>query len=252
LARGPDAFDGVASPQPGCDLVLSPKKTGVRLVVRSVRRRVVWANLLRHRPYYRFWRPKVFSNEASFFARPAGPRRPKLESTATRWISLVLAETERELAILVEAGRYRLATDRGELPPITERNFFALLVSASFYVFRSFARACNEESSLSRARCGIVRHRRCPQSPLAALNAFGLFAAGASGRARPHTCQGWRPPAFRRRSPLRSRAIYLRHVENARADNGTSLDGVPYSWSFTPRLRTTRSLDRTCAAPPCS
>jgi len=68
---------------------------------------------------------------------------------------------------------------------------------------------------LGRARCGIVRHQRCPQSPRAALNAFGLFAAGASGRARPHTCQGWRPPAFRRRSPLRSRAIYLRHVENA-------------------------------------
>ena len=28
-----------------------------------------------------------------------------------------------------------------------------------------------------RARCGIVRHRRCLQSPHAALNAFGLFAA---------------------------------------------------------------------------
>jgi hypothetical protein len=32
-----------------------------------------------------------------------------------------------------------------------------------------------------RARCGIVRHRRCPQSPLAALNAFGLFAAETGG-----------------------------------------------------------------------
>ena len=30
-------------------------------------------------------------------------------------------------------------------------------------------------TALVGARCGIVRHRRCPQSPLAALNAFGLF-----------------------------------------------------------------------------
>jgi hypothetical protein len=86
-----------------------------------------------------------------------------------------------------------------------------------------------------RARCGIVRHRRCPQSPLAALNAFGLFAAGASGRAKSHRRQGWRPPACRRRSPLRSRAICPRHVENAEANNGTSLDGVPWSLSSGPR-----------------
>ena len=148
-----------------------------------------------------------------------------------------------------ETVRDGLAPDRDWLRRITPSTFLLLAVAASRGALQPFTRACNEEPSLSGARCGIARHRRCPQSPLAALNAFGLFAAGASGRARPHTCQGWRPPAFRRRSPLRSRAIYLRHVENAGADNGTSLDGVPYSWSFTPRLRTTRSPDRTCAAP---
>jgi hypothetical protein len=35
----------------------------------------------------------------------------------------------------------------------------------------------NSDHAQYRARCGIVRHRRCLQSPLAVLNAFGLFAA---------------------------------------------------------------------------
>ena len=65
------------------------------------------------------------------------------------------------------------------------------------------------------------------QSPLAALNAFGLFAAGASGRARPRMCRAWRPPASRRRPPPRCSPIDRRRVgKDAGADHGTSPDCV--------------------------
>jgi hypothetical protein len=60
-------------------------------------------------------------------------------------------------------------------------------------------------------------------------------------------CQGWRPPASRRHSPLRSRAIYLRHVENAGANRGTSLDGVLWLWTFTPRLGAMRRFEGAAA-----
>jgi hypothetical protein len=58
------------------------------------------------------------------------------------------------------------------------------------------------------------------QSPRAALNAFGLFAAGAPGRAKAHMFAWWRPPLFRRRSPLRFTAIYEKGFENAGPDCG--------------------------------
>jgi len=161
LARDPDAFDRVARPQPACNLVLSLKKTGVWLVVRSVRWRVVWARLLRHRPTYRFWRPKVFSADAFFFAHRAAARPLQLESTATRYVSLVVAETERESAILIGTRRYRLATDRGELRPLTTRNFFAPLVPGSLDPFQSLACACSEDLSVYRARHSFGRRQNC-------------------------------------------------------------------------------------------
>jgi hypothetical protein len=87
------------------------------------------------------------------------------------------------------------------------------------------------------------------QSPRAALNAFGLFAAEAPGRARAHVSAGWRPPLFRRRSPLHFSATYLNRFEDGGgADCGTSLDGVLRPWSLLPRPRTRRFLDRPCVA----
>ena len=47
-AGDPDAFDGVARPQPGCDLVSSLNKTGVRLVIWIFRRVAVRAGLWWH------------------------------------------------------------------------------------------------------------------------------------------------------------------------------------------------------------
>ena len=152
-ARDPDAFDRVASPQPGCDLVLSLNNAGVRLVIGRVWWRVVRARLLRHRRGYRFWRPKVFS-AVPFFS--PSPRRREPESNAARWILSNPAETQRESAVLLGARRSRLAPDRGELRPIAVTNFFSTLVLPSSGLFETFARACNEEPSLSRARCGIV------------------------------------------------------------------------------------------------
>ncbi len=86
------------------------------------------------------------------------------------------------------------------------------------------------------------------QSPRAALNALGLFAAEAPGRARAHVSAGWRPPLFRRRSPIHFSATYLNRFEDGGADCGTSLDGVLRPWSLLPRPRTRRFLDRPCVA----
>jgi hypothetical protein len=172
-----------------------------------------------------------------------------LKPAATHSASSVLPAPVREPAVLVETPRDRIAPDCDQSQSISLRNFFLPAVAASRGAFQPFTRACNEELSLSRARCGIVRHRRCPPSPHAPLNAFGLFAAVASRRARPHACQRWQPPACRRRSPLCSTVICLRHVEKVGADNGTGLDGVLWSWTSTPRLRARRYLDRTCVAP---
>ena len=86
------------------------------------------------------------------------------------------------------------------------------------------------------------------QSPHAALNAFGLFAAAAPGRARAHVFAGWRPPLFRRRSPLHVGATCVKRFESSRADCGTSLDGVLRPWSLAPQPRARRFLDRTCVA----
>jgi hypothetical protein len=58
----------------------------------------------------------------------------------------------------------------------------------------------------------------------------------------------WRPSAFRRRSPLQPHADLPGTSCKCRANNGTTLDGVLWSWSFTLRLRATRFLDRTCVA----
>jgi len=92
---------------------------------------------------------------------------------------------------------------------------------------------------LGRARCGIVRHRRCPQSLFAALNAFGLFAAGicerqmtsadSSGRpTRPAAARGpWRllqrAVASRRRlhGPSRRRPPHRRPIDASSLFRGT-------------------------------
>jgi hypothetical protein len=83
-------------------------------------------------------------------------------------------------------------------------------------------------------------------SPIPACRAqrLRLIRGGAPGRARPHTFEEWRPPLFRGRSPLRFRAASLKSVQNGGPDNGTGLDGVLWSLSFTPRLRAGRRADR--------
>ena len=48
-ARGPDSFDGVASPQPGSDLVPALQKASVRLVARRFRGQVICGRSLSHR-----------------------------------------------------------------------------------------------------------------------------------------------------------------------------------------------------------
>jgi hypothetical protein len=172
-----------------------------------------------------------------------------LKSDATRSAPSLPTAPLREPAVRVETPRDRIVPDCDQSQSIRLRNFLLQEVMGSRVVPKRLACGCSEGACLYGARCGIVRHRRCPQSPLAALNAFGLFAAGASRRARPHACRRWRPPACRRRSPLCSTVICPRHVEKIGADNGTSLDGVLWSWTSTPRLRARRYLDRTCVAP---
>ena len=80
-ARGPDSLYGIARPEPFGDLVFALEKGGVGLVLRRSRRRKIAVVLVDHLGGYRFWRPKVFSNKASFFVGPS----------ALRWNLLQLA-----------------------------------------------------------------------------------------------------------------------------------------------------------------
>jgi hypothetical protein len=114
LARDPDAFDRVARPQPGCNLVLSLKKTGVWLVIRSVRWRVVWARLLRHRPTYRFWRPKVFSDGEFFFVGRAALCWNGLQLAERRRYSLHLCENQHCRVKLCGTDLHRIAISGGQ------------------------------------------------------------------------------------------------------------------------------------------
>ena len=50
--------------------------------------------------------------------------------------------------------------------------------------------------------------------------------------------------AGRHHSATPARADRYEYAGILRCDNGTSLDGVPVAWNFTPRLRAKRFLDQ--------
>ena len=112
--RGPHALDRVARPQPGCDLVLSLKEAGVRFVTRRLCRCVVRARLWFHRPSYRFWGPKVFSDEAFFFDDRAERSWKRLRSPGSRWSSLQRCESRRYRLELGDTDLGQIAASYGQ------------------------------------------------------------------------------------------------------------------------------------------
>ena len=86
-ARDPHAFDRVARPQPGCDLILALKKTGVRLAIWSLQRPIIELGILTHNLVIGFGGQK-YSQTAHFFSsvarRCAENRCKPLQNLGTR------------------------------------------------------------------------------------------------------------------------------------------------------------------------
>ena len=110
-------------------------------------------------PCYRFWRPKICSHRAFFFFGRTGDE-PR--TAVSRCKILVLAALIRALARHAETLRERFRSSLAKFQSITLRTFLSHPVPAIRGPSQSFARSCSGERNAYRARCGIVRHRRCP------------------------------------------------------------------------------------------
>jgi hypothetical protein len=88
-----------------------------------------------------------------------------------------------------------------------------------------------------------VLNPRLPRSTPSAYSRRGHNMMRAADTA------GWRATAGRHHFATSIRATSHKHARIVWTNNGTGLDGVPYSCGFTLPLRATRSLDPMCAAP---
>jgi hypothetical protein len=138
-ARSPDSLYGIARPEPCGDIVFALEKGGVGLVLRRSRRRKIAVVLVDHLGGYRFWRPKVFSNEASFFVGPSALRWNLLQLAECRRYSLHLCENQHYRVKLRRTDLHRIAMSRGQSRRVLSCRPQSQRVAARFGGLHAFA-----------------------------------------------------------------------------------------------------------------